>query len=312
MTIKPEPSLFPSTALLTPLCSGGLLALRGPDAPSYAQAQFANDVQALGDGQWQWNLWLSAKGRVIALFVLLRADAQNLYLWLPDYSAEALGEQLARLRFRKKLDITPLPRLAAFGAFAEPARLGLSAHGNHAHLHCDRQGQLLRAALSWPGPEPRCLVFDEAPEAMPDSASAAPDDFHARWQLADIAHGLPHLAPEQSETFTPHMLGLERLPAFSTRKGCYPGQEIVARTHFLGQAKRGLVRLALNRQAAPDTLLSSPEGAQARLLQSAAHGQQIEALAVATLEPACPRLHSDDGLIQAHPLPFAAQPDTDV
>ena len=55
---------------------------------------------------------------------------------------------------------------------------------------------------------------------------------------ADIEHGLPRLSETQSELWTPQMLSLERLGAFSLKKGCYPGQEIVARTHYLGQAKR--------------------------------------------------------------------------
>ena len=66
-----------------------------------------------------------------------------------------------------------------------------------------------------------------------DSASV-----EARWRDADIQHGLPRLSETQIELWTPQMLSLEQLNAFSLKKGCYPGQEIVARTHYLGQAKR--------------------------------------------------------------------------
>ena len=62
-----------------------------------------------------------------------------------------------------------------------------------------------------------------------------------RWAAIDLAHGLPRLADAQSGQWTPQQLSLDRLRAYSVKKGCYPGQEIVARTHFLGQAKRGLV-----------------------------------------------------------------------
>jgi len=65
----------------------------------------------------------------------------------------------------------------------------------------------------------------------------------SRWNAFDLAHGLSRLAMEQSEQWTPQMLALDRLNAYSLKKGCYPGQEIVARTHYLGQAKRGLVRI---------------------------------------------------------------------
>ena len=62
-------------------------------------------------------------------------------------------------------------------------------------------------------------------------------------QAFDLEHGLPRLPASQAEHWTPQQLSLERLGAFSVKKGCYPGQEIVARTHFLGKAKRGLALL---------------------------------------------------------------------
>src|SRR3546814_18548254 len=76
--------------------------------------------------------------------------------------------------------------------------------------------------------------------AGPGLASTDDLDARARWAAFDLAHGLPRLAESQIEKWTPQQLSLERLHAYSVKKGCYPGQEIVARTHFLGQAKRGL------------------------------------------------------------------------
>ena len=72
-----------------------VLALAGRDAVAFAQAQFMNDVAALGDGQWQWNGWLTPKGRVIALFALLRIDAETLWLILPDADAQATRAVIA-------------------------------------------------------------------------------------------------------------------------------------------------------------------------------------------------------------------------
>src|SRR5262249_22731907 len=66
----------------------------------------------------------------------------------------------------------------------------------------------------------------------------------ARRRLRCIALGVPLISDAVADQFTPHALSLERLAAFSTAKGCYPGQEIVARTHFLGRSKRALARLA--------------------------------------------------------------------
>jgi len=82
---------------------------------------------------------------------------------------------------------------------------------------------------------PRTLVLRQTASDIAHDPEA-----QLRWRAFDIAHGLPRLDADQREQWTPQQLSLERLRAFSVAKGCYPGQEIVARTHFLGQAKRGL------------------------------------------------------------------------
>lgn len=99
-----EPHL-PDRAFALP--DAELLAIAGPDAMAFAQAQFTNDVEALVDGQWQWNGWLDAKGRLQALFGLLREDDQRLLAWLPAGGAGHLGAALARFRFRSKLQLQP-------------------------------------------------------------------------------------------------------------------------------------------------------------------------------------------------------------
>ena len=82
------------------------------------------------------------------------------------------------------------------------------------------------------------------PVASADDAPAISDvALEHAWREFDLAHGLPRLDDGQLDRWTPQQLSLDRLRAYSVKKGCYPGQEIVARTHFLGQAKRGLVLL---------------------------------------------------------------------
>ena len=238
MSSKPEPSLN----LLHPLPSGGVMQFSGPDALAFAQAQFANDITFLADGTWQWNLWLSPKGRVIALFLALRLDTQNLLLWLPDHPAEELAQRLLRFRFRSKLEIAALPNAAILGAFCTPAALGVRAQGQCAGIHFDGKGNWNQIDLDLSAGTSRSLRLIREPS----SQTSIDPEFTRRWLLDDIAHGLPHLDRGHVEAFTPQMLGLGRLQAFSVKKGCYPGQEIVARTHFLGQAKRQRARLQLD------------------------------------------------------------------
>lgn len=205
-----------------------LIALTGADAARFAQAQLMNDVAALDDGQWQWNGWLTPKGRLIALLIVLRYDGHCIWLLPLDADAQTLAARLRGFIFRSKVAIEVRRDMFVNARFAAPT----SAIGARAgHL----PGGDIELDLGAAG-GPRALLICAA-AAIADPAAVQ------RWAAFDIAHGLPRLAAEQNEQWTPQQLSLDRLHAYSLRKGCYPGQEIVARTHFLGQAKRRLSRL---------------------------------------------------------------------
>ena len=241
-----------------------VLAVTGRDAVPFAQSQFMNDVAALADGQWQWNGWLTPKGRVIALFALLRLDADTLWLLPPDVDAGDLAAKLQRFVFRSKVKLEARADLHSTGGFGTPSRAsgGLLA----------RDGEAVELDLGGDG-GPRTLRI--AP-----SKAASDDTLAANWRGFDLRHGLPRLAPAQAEQWTPQQLSLERLKAFSVKKGCYPGQEIVARTHFLGQAKRGLA--LLQAEAALDA--GADVIADGRAIGVLASAQDGLALAVLPLE----------------------------
>ncbi|MCC4595209.1 folate-binding protein [Xanthomonas campestris pv. phormiicola] len=211
------------------------VALSGADAVAFAQAQFANDVQALRNGHWHWNAWLSAKGRVIALFALLRRADDALLVLLPDGGAADLATALNRFVFRRKV------RIAAHDGLHAYARLAAPAHAQGAAL-AERDGGAIELDMGGDG-LPRTLLLVPAAQAAPVAADHA---FAAAWRHADLRLGLARLDPSQREQWTPQQLALDRLHAFSVKKGCYPGQEIVARTHFLGKAKRALQLLEVD------------------------------------------------------------------
>lgn len=206
------------------------MQLQGRDAAGFAQAQFMSDVSALAPGCWHWSGWLTPKGRVVALFALLRLDEETLWLLLPDAEPVALVQALQRYVFRSKVKLSVRADMTVQGEFAPPRR----ATGGKFAGDTDRG---LELDLGGDG-GPRTLRIDATDEAAADDASLA-----ARWRACDLCHGLPRLDDAQAGQWTPQQLSLDRLRAYSVKKGCYPGQEIVARTHFLGQAKRGLVLL---------------------------------------------------------------------
>ena len=131
------------------------------------------------------------------------------------------------------------------------------------------------------------------------STGAPSDAAHAdQWRGLDMAGGLPRLTAGQAEAWTPQQLSLDRLRAFSVRKGCYPGQEIVARTHFLGQARRGLVGLTGAADAQPGADVAQDGQTIGRL---ASVSPQIQ-LAVLPLERADTPLSIAEAAVSIVPL----------
>lgn len=219
------------TARCPALSGFAVVEVEGRDAAAFLQSQAMNDVAALTPGRWQWNGLLTPKGRVMALFALACVAEGRWLLVSPDVDAAELVAHLRRFVFRSKATFREDACLvAAAGPAASTGDPGCFAGDSDHGFALDFSGE---GGTRWLWLLP------------PSHPALAPPDpaVDASWRAMDIAHGLPRLAGEQREAFTPQMLSLERLGAFSLKKGCYPGQEIVARTHYLGQAKRGLARL---------------------------------------------------------------------
>jgi folate-binding protein YgfZ len=263
-----NPQALPGRAFALP--DHRVIALSGRDASAFAQAQLMNDLKLLAPGRWQWNGWLTPKGRVIALFALLKFDEETLWLLVPDADPVTLASALQRFVFRAKVAIAVRDDLHVEGAFA----LSQQARGNE--LAGDPASGVELDFSADAGPRTLRIV--------PDSTASHDAVWMQRWAAFDLAHGLPRLPASQSDHWTPQQLSLDRLNAFSVKKGCYPGQEIVARTHFLGKVKRGLALIEGSQaMRAGDDLLAGgqPLG---HLVASADDGERHLALAVVPLE----------------------------
>ncbi|MGH8085816.1 MAG: YgfZ/GcvT domain-containing protein [Lysobacter sp.] len=262
----------------------------GRDAAAFAQAQFMNDLNGLQAGQWHWNGWLAPKGRVLALFALLKWSEQRIWLLVPDADAIALTEGLKRFLFRSKVAIEVRDDLQVRGAFATPAIARdntFSDDGNNSvELDMGAEG----------GARYLRLIAREQPSDT-DVAQDGTGEI-ARWKAFDLEHGLPRLPASQLEHWTPQQLSLDRLHGFSVKKGCYPGQEIVARTHFLGKAKRGLALLQGDASMTAGDEVRAGDAVLGAVIASAdADGRHV-ALAVLPLGREASPLSLDDQLVR--------------
>lgn len=250
-----------------------LVTLEGPDATAFAHAQFANDVASLAPGHWQWNAWLTPKGRVIAVFALAKLVEDRLWLVLPDHPAAPFVEALRRFVFRRKLKVEAPDGVGISGTFAGPR------HAQGPTLGVGDDGVELDAS------------GDGGPRTWRIGPHAAENaDQQVAWRDADLRHGLPRLTDTQREQWTPQQLALDRLAAYSVKKGCYPGQEIVARTHFLGKAKRSLQGFIVGAEVTPGAAVRDETRDIGEVVSVAQERGRTRLLAVLPLD------HAGDGL----------------
>ncbi|HUH90040.1 MAG TPA: folate-binding protein, partial [Lysobacter sp.] len=221
---------------------------------------------------------------------------ETLWLLLPDADPETLAARLRGFLFRSKVTIAVRDDLQVSGQFVHPVNAADNAAGTPANnrITIAADGSI-ELDMGGEGAS-RQLRISPAMDAAVDQAAAA------QWQLADLEHGLPRLDASQVEQWTPQQLSLERLKAFSVKKGCYPGQEIVARTHFLGKAKRGLAVLEADAPVTVGADVIAADAILGRIAASASTGDRHVALAVLPLEHNASALSVDGQPVRAASL----------
>ena len=274
------------------LASLSLLRFSGPDAASVLQGQVSNDTRRLADGFPLLAAYSSAQGRVVAVLHLLPHSSGVLAI-LPRELAQTTRERLAKFVLRAKVKIEDLSdRYSVAGAHDTSALelAGLPAgaeapYVEHDEIAVARIGPRSATALHW--------VVRPRDSAARGGAS---EDADLAWRLADIRAGMPQVYAATSEQFVAQMLNLDLLDAINFTKGCYTGQEIIARTQHLGRIKRRLSRLSLPSGSwSIGQPLRLADGRSGRLTEVVRVGERSEALAVLTLRGAAATADTDSG-----------------
>jgi folate-binding protein YgfZ len=273
-----------SDGSLVRLASCQVVAAQGPDAASFLQSQTMNDVAALKVGEWQWNGLLNAKGRLLFLFRLLRRSEDEFLLIQSVPRGAALAAHLSTYRFRARVGIQTRPDLSVYGLF-NPVPLG--APGS---FRVAEDGAL---TLSLAPLRPAHLLLAGELPARAEGEEG--------WWREELLSGVVRVHEALAGHYLPPMLGLDRVGAMSLRKGCYPGQEILARSHYLGELKRHLVILRGGTRLEPGERLTDLAGRVIGEVVDAAGPAHDRVLACVTaLSFATPTLPTAEGLLALH------------
>jgi len=229
---------------ITPLANLAVVAVRGTDAVTFLHSQLTQDIQTLSpsgpDGLARLAAYCTAKGRVLATMVVWREPddedgTPQVYMLVRADLAAALVKRLTMfvLRAKVKLAVLPLVVIGVTTVLAEPGTAGglLSAPWQCRHTS---SGTWIGA----PSADPRRMRAWWLGTSAEQYAEPHAEADHARWDVEDMAAGLPWLSSATQDLFIPQTLNLDLIDGVSFSKGCYPGQEVVARSHYRGTVKR--------------------------------------------------------------------------
>lgn len=215
------------------LSDWGVIQAEGPDAASFLHSQLTSDIEHLNDSTARLAGYCSAKGRLLASFVVWRPAPDRLLLACHASVLEPTLKRLSMFVLRAKCRLNDASdRVRMYGVIDAPvsSQVPWSRDGWWIHL---------------PGPDPLalCVIDSDADTPMFGRKLTL-----AQWQACWLRAGVPVIERATIEQFVPQMVNLELVGGVDFRKGCYPGQEIVARSQYRGTLKR---RMALFETDAP-------------------------------------------------------------
>ena len=212
-----------------------LISIIGPDAEGFLQNQLSNDIEKIEEFQVQLNAYCNPKGRVLALLHVMQRPDQGYWALVPRNLSDGLIKRLGIYVMRAKLTVQIDKQNAVLGMLGKKKQLkGLSVYDFDSHI---------RRSIAIGDPRQVNLLANRL-DMLLDA------DY---WRLSDILSGQPQIYTETSEQCIPQHINMDLISGISFSKGCYPGQEIIARLRYLGKSKYRLctASVATDRQIMP-------------------------------------------------------------
>ena len=299
--------------IVSPLTQLTVVGVSGTDVIDFLHGQLSHDVRELADGQSRFCAYCDTKGRALSILILIPGP-RVFFMVLPAVLSEPVLNRLRMYVLRADVRFEILSDHVVCGlAGAQADALLKQAPGGAPDSPWQCAHTQEQVVLRLPGTPARFAVIATVPAMMKNWQHWCPPATPvgvASWRLLEIRAGIPELAIPTSGQFVPQHLNLDQSGAVSFTKGCYPGQEIVARIHYLGKLKQRMIRAHIASEClpAPGTALygADDERVVGQVVNAApTPGGTVEVLAVAPVTGQPLTLGSADGpALEPLPLPY--------
>jgi len=248
--LEREPHMVHTGLVICDLSHHGLISVDGEEASDFLQGQLTNDIRNVSEQHSQLSAYCTHKGRMLANFRVFKRD-NSFYLRLPLSLLEPTLKRISMFILMSKVSIknssNALVRFGVSGPTAdERLRDLISDLPKEVDDAVQTDGYTV---IKIAGPHPRYEIYGEL---APMQKLWGNLDVHAApvgagvWEMLDIQAGIPTIYPETSEAFVPQMTNMQVINGVSFQKGCYTGQEVVARMQYLGTLKRRMFRVKID------------------------------------------------------------------
>lgn len=309
-----------AAGFIAPLTDLGLIAASGEDAASFLHTQVTNDVLHLGAAEARLAGYCSPKGRLLATLLMWKTDA-GLLLQLPREIQPAIQKRLQMFVMRSKVkleDVSAQQVVLGLGGQAAAGVLAQWFPALPATPYATAQaecGSLIRVADAFGAPRYQLLTSMATAQALWPALSAALQPVgNSAWRLSAIQAGVPQVTLPTQEQFVPQMLNFELIGGVNFKKGCYPGQEIVARMQYLGKLKRRTLLAVVDTDGVRSGMevfsSTDPEQPCGMIVNAESNGAQhsecLVEMKIAALEEGAVHCGSASGaVLRFRPLPYA-------
>jgi len=327
-----ERFLVKNGPILASLAHQGLLKVSGEDAFNFLQSQLTNDLSEVTDEKAQLSAWCDPQGQVLAIFVVIK-QGDDFYLMLDGSIKETIQKRLQMFILRSKVTLTDLSdewaQIGYAGEFADLEIQRLLQNKNkdlYEVTRCTLETEDDIILVKLPGPYHRYQLMgniESLKSAWQKLRNQTDPINNHDWNLLDIAAGIPQVNSNNQGKYIAQFLNLDKLEAINFKKGCFPGQEIIARVHYRGKVTKRMFRLHLSDATELNTLdplkVQDESGKTFKFEVVVSNPDILQGslcLAVSTIKPllaAQGQLKLENGsMVNLEPLPYEVLDETTV